>query len=367
MPNINNENPKMLVAGSLMVDIITVIANTDIEQVSMSNATASYLMLEQGRKIDAESISTHVGGGAANVGVSMKRQGLDVDVFCARGAGLNGDKVIEVLAAEGVGQQYIKIVEDVHTGTSVLVSSHDHNAAIFTHRGANGYLTADDVSAIDFSAYDTVYLGPLSNDSADIYLPMIEAANAAGCYTAANPGIRQLTSRTDAFLQGAKDLNLMALNFEEVRTLLPLLPVSECKGCHFVGGRPPTERMEKGLNIGKLTVPLAEVFKALQAMGAENMLITDGKQGAYLFDGDTLHYSSSATVEPKGTAGAGDAYISTFVAGRACGHGVATSMARAAVNSASVVGYVDTQTGLMTADALKDVSPESCKAWTLSR
>ncbi|MGC1353044.1 MAG: hypothetical protein WA858_25220 [Xanthobacteraceae bacterium] len=38
-------------------------------------------MLEEGRKTEAEEVSTHVGGGAVNVSVAMARLGLDVAVL----------------------------------------------------------------------------------------------------------------------------------------------------------------------------------------------------------------------------------------------------------------------------------------------
>ena len=58
-PHSDNETPRKtaVTVGSATVDIITVIADRDIERVSMTNATASFLLLEEGRKIDAKSIT----------------------------------------------------------------------------------------------------------------------------------------------------------------------------------------------------------------------------------------------------------------------------------------------------------------------
>ena len=48
-----------------------------------------------------------------------------------------------------------------------------------------------------------------------------------------------------------------------------------------------------------------------------------------------------------GTAGAGDAFGATFAAYLAQGHRIDEALIAASINSASVVQYVDTQTGLM--------------------
>ena len=51
-----------------------------------------------------------------------------------------------------------------------------------------------------------------------------------------------------------------------------------------------------------------------------------------------------------GTAGAGDAFNSTFAAYIALKRSPDEALRAAAVNSASVVGHVDTQTGLLSRD-----------------
>ena len=53
---------RALTIGSAMVDIIVLVASRSVERVNTHNATSSFLLLEQGRKIEAESITPHVGG-----------------------------------------------------------------------------------------------------------------------------------------------------------------------------------------------------------------------------------------------------------------------------------------------------------------
>ena len=55
---------KALTVGGAMVDSIAIIDSSSIERMSMRNAEASFLLLEEGRKTEAEEISTHPGGGA---------------------------------------------------------------------------------------------------------------------------------------------------------------------------------------------------------------------------------------------------------------------------------------------------------------
>ena len=72
---------KAITVGSATIDIIALIADDDVERMTMHNATSSFLLLEQGKKVDASSISTHVGGGAVNAAISLKRLGIETEVL----------------------------------------------------------------------------------------------------------------------------------------------------------------------------------------------------------------------------------------------------------------------------------------------
>ena len=60
---------KILTVGSAMMDTIAIIDSSRIERTSMLNADSSFLLLGEGRKTEAEEISTHPGGGAVNAAV----------------------------------------------------------------------------------------------------------------------------------------------------------------------------------------------------------------------------------------------------------------------------------------------------------
>jgi len=51
----------------------------------MLNADSSFLLLEEGRKTEAEEISTHPGGGAVNAAVAMARLEMDVSLLAKLG------------------------------------------------------------------------------------------------------------------------------------------------------------------------------------------------------------------------------------------------------------------------------------------
>jgi len=131
---------KAITVGSATLDIIATIANDDIEQMTLTNQTTTFLLMEPGRKVDAEAITTHTGGGAINAAISLQRQGFEVMPLVKLGKDINAQKIYACLEDEGISARLVREHESEATAVSLLIASHDRNAAIFTHRGANGFL-----------------------------------------------------------------------------------------------------------------------------------------------------------------------------------------------------------------------------------
>jgi len=345
---------KALTIGGAMVDTIAIIRSEQIERMEMRNADISFLLLEEGRKTEATDISTHCGGGAVNAAVAMARLGHDVSTLIKLGQDDRADIVLSKLSDEGVSSRWAIRDAAAPTGASVMVASHDRNAAIFTFRGANTLLKPSDLRK-DAFAVDLVYATGLSNESADCFPDIVAAAKAQGAKIAVNPGIRQLSARHDAFHGCLASIDMLAINRVEADTLVPTL-ISR-----FGEGGPalpleldemPPALVGRGLEGGGFQMTLAGFFTALLELGVGVIVVTDGRDGAYLGSADGIHHCPVAPADVVGTAGAGDAFSSTLAAGLADGLDAATALKRASLNAASVIGHIDTQTGLLTNEAL---------------
>jgi ribokinase len=152
---------KVLAVGSAMIDTIAMIDSDRIERMSMLNADSSFLLLEEGRKTEAEEISIHPGGGAVNAAVAMARLEMDVSLLAKLGTDARADAILA------------------------------RHAAIFTFRGANTLLEVKDLHD-DAFAVDIVYVANLSNQSADCFPGIVSRAKAHDALVAVNPGPRQL-------------------------------------------------------------------------------------------------------------------------------------------------------------------------------
>ncbi|MCK5424976.1 MAG: carbohydrate kinase family protein [Emcibacter sp.] len=344
-----------LSVGTVMIDIITVIADKDVELLTLHNSSSSFLMLEQGRKVESQNIDTHVGGGGANTAVCMSRLGMDMSLLALVGKDLNAKKILRRIEEENIALDNIIEVTDVGSGVAVHIASHDRNAAIFTHRGANCNLTKDDIKAVNFADYKLVYVTNLSNESADYFPFLVEQAAKSNCFIASNPGIRQLTRLCDDFLKSLKSITLLSLNKVECEALVPKLVSEDHKARKSKLGLsenvPPL--LKNGFKFGGFTLGLVELMQILSAHGPDYVVITDGSKGAYLLQGDILYYCPPQIVEMKGSAGAGDSFSSTLASLVSTGNEPSVALYAASLNAASVISCVDTQEGLLTFDTLE--------------
>jgi len=338
---------KSLHLGSAMIDTIVLVASENIERATFTNDGKSFLMLEAGRKLEARSITTHVGGGACNTAVSLARRGWNAGVFAKVGSDLNAAEIRKHLGENNVTD---RLLDCGHaTGVAVMVASHDRNASIFVHRGANETLTEAELP--DCTGMDLVYVTSLSNDSAECYGPILRKAHAAGAMVASNPGIRQLTARTPAFLAALNYVDLISINRVEAEALVPAMAARAEGGEEPLPDDPPP-LLKRGLSFGGFDMGLIRFMRTLQSAGPRWVSITDGTDGAYLAGPDGVLWHPTIKAKVAGTAGAGDAFCSTLSAALAEGLDPETALRQASINAASVVSHLDTSTGLLTLEKL---------------
>lgn len=363
---------KVLTIGGAMVDTIVTIASDKIEQMKMLNAESSFLLLEEGQKTEAEQIATQCGGGAVNAAVAAARLGHSTSLIAKVGHDARARTIFDRLSEEGVDLKWTSVDDDAPTGSSVIISSHDRNAAVFTYRGANTRLGPKDFPLDAFVGKDLVYVANLSNQSADCYPLVVERAKTAGARLAVNPGVRQLTARYDDFWRSLGMIGILCINRSEAEALMPRLLQSFGEGgapLVVKSGDPIPPLAKRGLRNGGYEMTLTKFMGALIDLGVGAVALTDGAHGAFIARGRELHYREAPRVTAEATTGAGDAFSATFACFLSETDDVATSLKAAIINAASVVKFIDTQTGLLPRQALEremgDASASHLYSWSI--
>ncbi len=361
---------KALTIGGATIDTIAIIESDHIERMTMLNADASFLLLQEGAKTEAGEISTHCGGGAVNAAVAMSRLGFDVASILKLGRDQRAEAILARLMDEGISTRWVSRDEGAPTGASVLVSSHDRNAAVFTFRGANTLLDLSDLKDEAFGV-DLVYVSTLSNQSASCFPAIVQKARTAGAIVAVNPGPRQLASRAQDFEASLAAVDILALNRSEAEILLPTLVSNVGEGGPQLEGVDLPRLAAQGLSGGTFHMSLSRFVSAVQRLGPKLVLITNGTEGAYLGTDKEILFVPTLPTPVAGTAGAGDAFASTFASYCVAHKDVRRALAAATVNASSVVSHIDTQSGLLPAADLdqaleKRFQKTEIQSWTLS-
>ncbi|MDR3438255.1 carbohydrate kinase family protein [Telmatospirillum sp.] len=346
---------RVLTVGGAMIDTIAIIDSDRIERMKMFNAESSFLLLEEGGKTEAKNVSTHCGGGAVNAAIAMSRLGLDVAALVKLGRDSRAEVLLARLMEEGVSSRWALRDNRAPTGCSVLISSHDRNAAIFTFRGANTLLEPVDLQD-DAFAVDAVYVSNLTNKSGECLPEIVKKAKDHDAIVAVNPGLRQLSAYGPVFQECLGMIDILSINRIEAGALVPHLATKVGEGgvaFPLAPGEEPPFLAAKGLSGGGFEMSLMGFCQALIALGPKYVVLTDGGRGAFVATRKELFYCPAAKCTVVGTAGAGDAFASTFTAFIALGRTEAEALRAATLNAASVVGHVDTQTGLLRMDAIE--------------
>ena len=266
---------KVLTVGGAMIDTIAIIENSAIERMSLLNAGTSYLLLEDGRKTEATDISTHCGGGAVNTAKSFARLGFECATLIKIGNDGRGEQIVSSLEQEGISAQWVVRDGRAPTGSSVLVSSHDRNAGVFTFRGANTLLEPSDIDDRAF-AVDLVYIANLSNEAASCFPLLVEKARAAQARVAVNPGTRQLHAHSTAFKTALSEIGILSINRHEAEDVLSLIDrdvPADDDPLPFPGEMPLPRLAQRGLKANGRVTNVRAFFRALIGEGVGSVVL----------------------------------------------------------------------------------------------
>ena len=113
------------------------------------------------------------------------------------------------------------------------------------------------------------------------------------------------------------------------------------------------EEAERILEVGETDIKT--LLEQMRALGAKTIVITDGPNGAYAFDGAQMLKVPMFPdpKEPLDRTGAGDAMTSTFAVALALGKSLREALLWGPVNSMAVVQEIGAQKGLLTREALE--------------
>lgn len=343
---------RVFVIGGATLDIIVQYEEMETLIHQRQGFTQSYLLLEEGKKIEVIHQANASGGGATNASVAFKRQGYDVSLFCKLGKDAAGEMVLRELEGYGLDVSSICYDEEIGTATSFIVPSLKGDRTVFAYRGANAHLLGKDLPLAKIPGAKFLYITSLSRASAARLPEIVSAAKKQNVKVAVNPGISQL-KRGGSFLKDSlKYIDALILNEEEAKTFMVSLLQDEAKIPESQDLSLPSKLMEKG-SFAQGYFNLREFFQKVLSLGVNLVAVTNGAEGVYVATKDELYFHKAVRVKVVNTLGAGDAFGSGFIGSWYETQDLEFSIRAGIANSASVIMHPDAKTGLLSKADLK--------------
>lgn len=275
----------------------------------------SMIAFKYGDKIPVNSVDYSVGGNGANNSVGVKRFGLRVAPILTLGDDSTSNQIVETFIKEGVDTSYVYRTKNTASNFSTIVVVGGERT-IFSYNKDKEYSFPS-----EFPKTSWIYLTSMGDNFSEIYKKTIEVVkNNPKIKLAFNPGSRQVRAGVDKFLDVLSVCHVLYVNREEAET---------------ISGVKDTKGREKDL------------LSALNGLGPKISIVTDGPNGAFVFDGEKYYHSGVLPIDAYERTGAGDSFGAGCVAGLVKGKDIKEALLWGTVNSASVIGYVGAQRGLL--------------------
>ena len=203
----------------------------------------------------------------------------------------------------------------------MILDTEDHDRVIFTFRGQNSYLEFND---FDFDKINSkfYYFTSLQGKSFETQIKLINEIrsknnSAIFCYGASST----LVGKEPKLNNLIKKCDIIILNLDEARIL------SGCKN-------------------------VIDCLKNIYYLGLRVVVITDGANGSYVYDGEKDYFSKSLGSVAVDATGAGDCYGATFFYFYCNNYSIKDCMKFASKNSGSVISKVGAHIGLLGFDEI---------------
>lgn len=357
---------KIMTIGGATQDIFLQQGATSHLQTHTNPDNKTFLLLEEGTKIEIASVHYAVGGGAANSAVSFKRQGCTVSSFFKIGTDSQGKFILNQLKQEGgINIDNHAVSTTKQTGTSYILPSPTGNRTVLAYRGANTDLKEADIPLPALSQHDYFYITSLSEQSAHLLPIIVKSAHKTGAVITINPGASQLKTDVALLIEALNFVDTLILNASEARILFQWLlqhkkiarPALSTRKPEAVYKKIP-DLLRSFFRTEEHNFALEDYVQSIHALGPTTVIVTNGPEGVYVSTSNILYFHPSVPVTIKNTVGAGDAFGSTFFASMLQGYPTEEAILRGATNSAQVLQHMDAQAGLLTKQELDNLVKE---------
>jgi sugar/nucleoside kinase (ribokinase family) len=306
----------MITIGDIKLDTFVVLNDASLQcQLKMPECL---LCLEYGAKIVVDVVDSQLAGSAPNVAVGLSRMGLKTAVLSIMGEDGTRELALRKLKEENVSTRYIRHVHDEQSAYSVVLNFKGEKTLLTSHIH-HAYRLPKKMATAKW-----LYVSEMGPGYEQLYRSVTSMARHHRRLIGLNPGTIQIQEKKNALYKLIKVSYVLFVNVEEAQAIS-----------------------------GEKTVEIHRLAPALWKLGVKKVVITDGKNGAHSFDGKELLYGPIFPGKLVEATGAGDAFATGFVGALIHGQLHDEALRWGSVNSASVIGKIGPQAGLLSATQIR--------------
>lgn len=294
------------------------------------------ISMRWGDKIPYESAEVvHAVGNSPNAAVAAARLGLATAIATDIGNDDIGKGDLAQLKKEGIATKYVRVHRGMKSNYHYVLSYESERTILVKHE-EYPYSWPKDIKA------RYVYLSSLAANSLP-YHKELETwlMKNPETYLTLQPGTFQMKLGTKELAGLYARANLLVINKEESERILGL----------------PENHQD-----------IHELLTKTRALGPRSVIITDGRKGAYAYDGTDMLLVPMYPDDrgPKERTGAGDAFASSVTAALALGKPWKEALLWGPINSMAVVQEVGAQKGLLSRKALETYLADAPASYAVS-
>lgn len=331
----------VITIGSATMDVFVECDDANIVSVSTKCDKSEFMSYPYGAKVEVTDFSSNTGGGGVNTALNFANLGFSTSAICKIGDDIYSEGVLEALRKSTLDLSNVIQDKSVSTGFSIILLSFQGDRTVLAQRGANATLKKSEINFDIIKQAKTLYVAPLSGDSNKVLTSIVEFANQNGVNVCFNAGTTSIKRGFEYIKNIIDHSKIVVMNKEEASM------------CTKIQVRPDsrTEKFSKEL----IHPDVKEMLKKLKLNEEQIIVITDGKEGAYAYDGKTFYQCPNYPALVVSTLGAGDAFASTFCATLdKVGLDIGKALMYASVNSASVVSKFGASEGFLTFEEIEN-------------
>ncbi len=305
----------MITIGDIKLDTFVVLSEASVQcQLKMPECL---LCLEYGKKIPVEVVDSQIAGSAPNVATGLSRMGFKTGVVSIMGIDGTRKHAYEVLKREKVDTRFIRTSPTAKSSYSVVLNFKGEKTILASH--------LEDVYHLPkFTKPKWLYMSELGKGYERLFHDVANYIKKTGVILGFNPGAVQIQEGKRQLYELIQHTHVLFVNLEEAQTITK-----------------------------EHTTEIHRLATSLYKMGPKLVVITNGKEGAHVFNGEDLYFCHIFPSKMVEATGAGDAFATGFMGALMNGQTHNEALRWGAVNAASVVAYVGPTKGLLSAGKIR--------------